>query len=223
MSEENGLEGSIAQRFPHLAPDDDLLKIVAWCEKLEGKIDTFGDSFNVWTRAILNQGDLATQQNRLIGELSSTLMQTGKTNKELGETLTQFGTGLNQLQIEFSLLKDTIKQRELVWKRASDSITNINSELSTHLKPRIEKLSEKLESIQSAIGQPPEKTTLVSLIRLGNKNLATSNAEYQAERQVTRILFGVVIGLLLLVIFQLFWVNNKVNSALLYLERIESR
>lgn len=235
MSEDNGSERSLLQRFPHLAPDDDLLKIVAWCEKLEGKIDTFGDSFNTWTRAILNQGELATAQNRLVIDLSSILQQTGQTNEALGETLLQFKTDLTQLQTEFKLLKDVINGREQVWTQSSDSITSISKDLSVNLKPQIEKIWKKLEKLDQSIGQSDNYKSLFDLIGQQNNDktitvfgqIAKVNNRIEiltAERRIIRIALGLLAVLVLVQFFWLNWqinrVNKNVNTGLVQLQRL---
>lgn len=146
----NGLPNALTQRFPHLAPDDDLLKIIAWCESLEAKVEEFGSHLDAWTTAILKQTDLATQQNQLIVSQNLTLQETAKSNAALGQTLIQFKQGLTQLQTEFKSLKDTIATHGTTLSSLNTQSQNLSNKLND-LSPKLASLDDKISSLKTSL------------------------------------------------------------------------
>ena len=172
MSQSNGSLGSLAKKFPHLAPDDDLLQIIAWCESLETEVRDFNNRLDVWTQAILAQTALSKDQNQLITDLGLSLAATATTNDALGQTLLQLKQEFKQLGQQFTALKSAIAAHGSILQRFKDSIgileqKLINLELQLDLLPKAQDIRDLTIEIRVLKGNSKNFWSSFFLVSLG--------------------------------------------------------
>ena len=116
-----------------LEPDDPLVFITLENQKLGKQVDNFQQTLGTWTTAILNQSELAAQQNRLIVEQNTTLQETAKNYGELSTIISLFSKETSGFARGLTQLNSTTNSLEKTSKNL--------------LKPEIEKTNSAIQAL----------------------------------------------------------------------------